>query len=108
MPSSGQVWGKENPARARKVARRAKQATQEKVTVSKAKGNFSCFEGECRNCESMDASQLTAGTSSRSLKAKAKGKRNPKSQKCVRVRTANTSKKHGHLHLRHSYRVRLK
>ena len=71
---------KENPARARRVARKEKKATQAKVTV-KRRQNTRASRVSVETAESTDTKLLTVGTSSRpnlKAKARAQGSRNPK------------------------------
>ena len=49
MPSPGKGKARKNPARAGRVARKEKKATQAKVTGETTTGHWR-FEGECRNC----------------------------------------------------------
>ena len=50
MPSPEKGKAKENPARARCVARKEKKANQTKVTVNETTAEHSRFECECWNC----------------------------------------------------------
>ena len=71
---------KENPARARMVARKEKKATQAKVT-GKRQQNTHDSKVNVETVESMDTKLLVVGTSSRrnlKVKARALGSRNPK------------------------------
>ena len=85
--------GKENLARARRVARKEKKATQAKAT-EKRQQNTHHSKVNVETVESMDTKQLIVGTSRRpnlKVKARARGSRNPRWQKSVRVTTVNKS-----------------
>ena len=72
VPSPGKGKAKENPARARRVARTEKKATQVKVTV-KRQQSTRASRVSVETVESTDKELLTVGTSSRpNLKAKAR------------------------------------
>ena len=76
MPSPGKGKAKKNPARARRVARKEKTATQVKVT-EKRQQNTHESKVNVETVESMDTKQLIVGTSSRpnrKAKARAQGK----------------------------------
>ena len=78
--SPGKGKAKENPARRRRVARKEKKATQEKVTV-KRQQSTRASSVSVETAESTDTELLAVGTSSRpNLKAEAgaQGSRNPK------------------------------
>ena len=80
MPSPVKGKAKKNPARARRVARKEKKATQAKVT-GKRQQNTRDSKVNVETVESMDTKQLIVGTSSRpNLKGKARARqsRNPK------------------------------
>ena len=80
MPSHGKGKAKENMARARRVARKEKQATQAKVTVKRRQSTHDS-KVNVETVESMDTKQLIVGTSRRpNLKAKARAResRNPR------------------------------
>ena len=80
MPSPGKGKAKENVARARRVARKEKKATQAKVTV-KRQQSTRASSVSVETAESTDTKLLTAGASSRPnlrANAKAQGSRNPK------------------------------
>ena len=71
MPSPGKGKAKKNPARARRVARKEKKATQAKVT-EKRQQNTHDSKVNVETVESMDTKQLIVGTSRRpNLKIKA-------------------------------------
>ena len=79
-PPPGKGKAKENPVRARRVARREKKATQVKVTVNRQQ-NTRASRVSVETVESTDTKLLNVGTSSLpNLKAKARalGSRNPK------------------------------
>ena len=84
MPFHRKGKAKENPARARKVARDEKTATLAKVTEKRQQSTRASMV-RVETAESMDTKLLTVGTSSStSLKAKARARRNPNSQKSVK------------------------
>ena len=87
MPFPGKGKAKRNPARARRVARNEKKATQAKVTVKRQRSSRAS-RVSVETAESTDTKLLIVGTSSRpnlKAKAKAQGSRNPKSQKSVKA-----------------------
>ena len=80
MPSPEKGKAKKNPARARRVARREKKASQAKVT-GKRQQNTHDSKVNVETVESMDTKQLIVGTSNRpnfEVKARARESRNPK------------------------------
>ena len=80
MPSPGKGKAKKNPARARRVARKEKKATQAKVTGKRQQNTHDSMVN-VETVESMDIKQLIVGTSRRpnlKVKARAQGNRNPK------------------------------
>ena len=80
MQSPGKGKAKKNSARARRVARKEKKATQAKVT-EKRQQNTHDSKVNVQTVESMDTKQLVVGTSRRpNLKAKARAResRNPR------------------------------
>ena len=80
MPSLEKGKAKKNPAKARRVARKEKKATQAKVT-EKRQQNTHDSNVNVETVESMDTKQLIVGTSRRpNLKAKARAResRNPR------------------------------
>ena len=80
IPSPGKGQAKENPARARRVARKEKKATQAKVT-GKRQPNTHDSKVNVETVESMDTKQLIVGTSSRpNLKAKGRAQGKSKSK----------------------------
>ena len=83
----GKGKAKENPARARRVARKEKKATQVKVT-EKRQWSTRDSRVSVETAKSTDTKLLIAGTSSRPKnkgKARAQGSRNPKRHKSVKV-----------------------
>ena len=79
-PSPGKGKAKENPARARRVARKEKKATQAKVTGKRQQSTRDSIVG-VETAESTDTKLLIVATSSRpNLRAKAKGSGKSKSQ----------------------------
>ena len=79
-PSPGKGKAKKNPARARRVARNEKKATQAKVT-EKRQQNTHDSKVDVETVESMDTKLLIVGTSSRpnlKVKARARESRNPR------------------------------
>ena len=80
MPSPGKGKAKENPVRARRVARKEKKATQAKVT-EKRQLSTRDSRVSVETAESTDTKLLIVGTSSRpnlKRKARAQRSRNPK------------------------------
>ena len=80
MPSPGKGKAKENPARARKVARKEQKATQAKVT-GKRQQTTRDSRVNVETVESMDTKHLIVGTRRRpnlKVKAWARESRNPK------------------------------
>ena len=80
MPSPEKGKAKKNPARARRVARKEKKATQAKVT-EKRQQNTRDSRVDVETVESMDTKLLIVGTSSRpnlKVKARAQESRNPR------------------------------
>ena len=80
MQSPEKGKAKENPARARRVARKEKKATQAKVT-EKRQQNTHASRVSVETVESMDTKHLIVGRSRRTnlkVKARAKGKSKPK------------------------------
>ena len=80
MQSPGKGKAKKNPARARRVARKEKKATQAKVT-EKQQQNIRDSKVDVETVESTDIKLLIVGTSSRpnlNVKARVRESRNPK------------------------------
>ena len=80
MPSPGKGKAKKNPARARRVARKEKKATQAKVTGKRQQSSRDS-EVSVETADSTDTKLLIVGTSSRpnrKAKARAQGSRNSK------------------------------
>ena len=80
MPSPGKGKAKENPARARRVARKEKKATQARVTEKRQQSTRDS-RVSVETVESMDTKLLIVGASSRpnlKVKARARESRNPK------------------------------
>ena len=80
MPSPEKGMAKKNEARARRVARKEKKATQAKVT-EKRQQNTHDSKVNVETVKSMDTKLLIVGTSSRpnlKVKARARESRNPK------------------------------
>ena len=80
MQSPEKGKAKRNPARARRVARKEKKATQAKV-LGKRQRSTRDSRVSVETVESMDTKLLIVGTSSRpnlKVKARARGSRNPK------------------------------
>ena len=78
--SPGKGKARENPARARRVARKEKKATQAKVTVKRPR-SIRDSRVSVETAESTDTKLLTVGTSSRAnLRAEAKGSGKSKSK----------------------------
>ena len=75
MPSPGKGKAKKHPARARRVARKEKKATQAKVT-EKRQQNTRDSKVNVETVESLDTKQLIVGKNRRpNLKVKSKGRR---------------------------------
>ena len=94
MPSPRKGKAKENPARTRKVATKEK-ATQAKVTEKRQHSTRASMVS-VETAESMDTKSLTVGTSSTSLKTKARTRRH------VKATTVNELKRLGHQHHLHT------
>ena len=80
MPSPRKGKAKKNPARARRVARKEKKATQAKVTEKRQQNTHDSMEN-VETVESMDTKHLIVGTSRRTnlkVKARARESRNPR------------------------------
>ena len=110
MPSHGKGKAKKTPARARRVARKEKKATQAKVT-EKRQQNTHDSKVNVETVENMDTKLLIVGTNSRTnlkVKARARESRNPKWQKSVEVTAVNRSMKLGHRTRPHSSQIYLK
>ena len=82
MPSLGKGKAKKNPARARRVARKEKKATQAKVT-EKRQQNTRDSKLSVETVESVDTKLLIVGTNNRpniKVKERSREGRNPKWQ----------------------------
>ena len=80
MPSPCKGKAKKNPARARRVARKEKKATQVKVSEKRQQSTHDS-KVNVETVESMDTQQLIVGTSRRpnlKVKARARESRNPR------------------------------
>ena len=110
MPSRGKGKAKKNKARARRVARKEKKATQAKVTEERQQ-NTRDSNVSVELAESMDTKPLIVGTSNRpnlNVKARAPESRNPMWQKSVKVTAVNKSMKLGLQTRRHNSKIYLK
>ena len=88
LPSPGKGKKKKNPARARKVVRKEKEATQAKVKEKRQQNTH------VETVESTDTKHLIVGTSRRAnlkVKARARESRNPRRQKSVKVTAVKKS-----------------
>ena len=96
MQSPEKGKAKRNPARARRVARKEKKATQAKVTV-KRQQSTRASRVSVETVESMDTKHLIVGTSSRpnlKAQARAQGDRNqPKATAVNKVEETPDTKK---------------
>ena len=91
MPSPGKGKAKKNPARATRVARKEKKATQAKVT-EKRQQNTHDSKVHVETVESTDTMHLIVGTSRRTnLKAKARAREKSKS-KVTEISESDSSK----------------
>ena len=91
MQSPGKGKAKKNPARARRVARKEKKATQAKVTEKRQQNTHDSMVN-VETVESMDTKHLIVGTSRRTnLKVKGKGTGKSKS-KVTEISESDNSK----------------
>ena len=107
MFSPKKAKAKENPARARKVARKGKRVTLEKVTENRKLNTRDSMEIAETLENTVTKLRIFGNSSNTSLKAKVKARasRNPTSMRSVTTARANKLKRRGHQTLLPNRRV---